>query len=533
MNEKEAKQPPQAGVPKVEPRPRGRISIVWLIPLGAALLGGWLAYRTISKQGPSITIAFETADGLEAGKTKILYKGMQAGLVDEIHPTEDLSSVTVYATLVKQLKPHLNDGVRFWVVRPEISLSRVSGLGTLVSGDYIAFQPGSGAPTRAFKGLNEPPVEAGDAAHRKFVLRADNLGSLDRGSPVLYRGVTVGKVLGYTLPDDDKPLTVDIIVHEPHHRLVRENTQFWNASGIKFNMGDLFDASVEVESFKSLLEGGIAFANPAKPGPAAKAGTAFPLLDERPAKPKSAEGGLAIVLKSANLSSVKAGDPILYREFQVGKVVEVGLDAQATSVDLKIAIAPDYAPLVKTNTVFWNASGINANFSLFSGASIDIESLRALLDGGIAFATPDQGGRAVKPGAVFTLHDRPKKEWRAWAPHIRLHEDTAPQAKTTTGGVSKPPAPSDSKGAAAAQEGGAKEGGDAATPALSELPTSVTLPGRVTTSVLKSPLEDLGYANISAIEKSGSIFHLRADWQGQPVKLRIDSRDGEIKVMGR
>jgi hypothetical protein len=189
--------------------------------------------------------------------------------------------------------------------------------------------------------------------------------------------------------------------------------------------------------------------------------------------------------------------------------------------------------LVKTNTVFWNASGINANFSLFSGASIDIESLRALLDGGIAFATPDQGGQAVKPGAVFTLHDRPQKEWRAWAPHIRLHEDTAPQAKTGTGAVSKPPAPGDTTGPAAAKQGGAKDGGDAATPALSDPPTSVTLLGRVTPAVLTSKLEDLGYANISAVEKSGSIYHLRADWQGRPLKLRIDSRDGEIKVMGR
>ena len=493
MTESEAKQPPRASAPKVHPRSHGRFSIVWLIPLGAALVGGWLAYRTISEQGPSVTIAFETADGLEAGKTKILFKGLQAGIVDAVHATEDLSSVVVYATLIKELKPHLNDGVRFWVVRPEISLTRVSGLDTLVSGDFIAFQPGTGTPTRTFKGLDKPPVEAGDAKHRKFVLRTETLGSLDRGSPVLYRGVTVGEVSGYTLPDDDKPLTVDIVVHDPHHKLVRENTRFWNASGIKFNMGDLFDASLEVESLKSLLEGGIAFANPAEPGPAAKPGTAFALLDEKPAKPRSAKDGLALVLKSANLRSVKAGDPILYREFQVGTVVEVGLDAEATSVDLKIVIEPDYAALVETNTVFWNASGINASFSLFSGASIDIESLRALLDGGIAFATPDQGGRAVKPGAVFTLYDRPKEEWRAWAPHIRLHKDSptgtgaaaksdsGAGAKSDTGTVSESPVPGDSQATAAA-----RDGGDAAATELSGLPTSVTLPGHVTTAVLES-----------------------------------------------
>ena len=527
-----AQDPPQASLPKVEARSRGRFSIVWLIPLGAVLIGGWLAYKTISEQGPSITIGFESADGLEPGKTKIIFKGLQAGLVDEIHVTPDLSSVTVHATLVPELKPHLNDGARFWVVRPKISVTGISGLDTLVSGDYIAFHPGTGNPARDFKGLKEAPVEVDDAAHRKFVLQTDDLGSLDLDSPVLYRGVTVGKVVAYHLPDDDSPLTVDIIVHDPHHKLVRENTRFWNASGVKFNMGDLFDASVEIGSLKSLVAGGIVFATPAEPGPAAKADTTFTLLSKRPAKPEPDAGALAVVLKSPNLSSVKVGDPILYREFQVGKVVKVGLDGEAASVDLEIAIEPDYAPLVKTNSVFWNASGINASFSLFSGASIDIESLRALLDGGIAFATPEKGGKPVKPGAVFALHEAPKEEWREWAPHIRLHEEAAATGKANgkrnaSGGAE---GASSGESQAAAADPKADAAGE---PGASEMPTSVTLQGRVTATVLKNQLEDLGYANVSDIEKLGTIFHLSADWQGQTVKLRVDSRDGEIEVMSR
>ena len=535
MTEK-AQDPPQASLPKVETRSRGRFSIVWLIPLGAVLIGGWLAYKTISEQGPSITIGFESADGLEPGKTKIIFKGLQAGLVDEIHVTPDLSSVTVHATLVQELKPHLNDGARFWVVRPKISVTGISGLDTLVSGDYIAFQPGSGKPARDFQGLKEPPVEAGDAAHRKFVLQTDDLGSLDLGSPVLYRGVTVGKVVAYNLPDDDSPLTVDIVVHDPHHKLVRENTQFWNDSGVKFDMGDLFDASLEIGSLKSLLAGGIVFATPAEPGPTAKADATFPLLSKQPAKQESDAGALAVVLKSPNLSSVKAGDPILYREFQVGRVVKVGLDGEAASVDLEIAIESDYAPLVKTNTVFWNASGINANFSLFSGASIDIESLRALLDGGIAFATPDKGGKPVKPGAVFALHEGPKEEWREWAPHIRLHKEADAAAKATAEADGKGSASGDAEGAAGgeSQSTAADPEGDAAAESgASAMPTSVTLQGRVTATLLESQLEDLGFANISDIEKLGMVFHLSADWQGQPMKLRIDARDGEIEVMSR
>ena len=533
MNEEDGKEPPKASLPRVEDQIHARISVVWLIPLCAALVGGWLAFKTIRDQGPSITIAFETADGLEAGKTKILFKGLEAGLVDDIRPTEDLSQVIVYATLKKEMKPHLNDGVRFWVVRPQIDVGGVSGLDTLVSGDYIAFGPGSGAPALSFKGLEEPPVEAGDERNRKFVLETDNLGSLDRGSPVIYRGVTVGKVLDYTLPDDASPLTVEIIVHDPHHKLVRENTQFWNASGVTFDMGNLFDASLEVESLKSLLAGGVGFSNPRNAGAAAEAGTTFALLERKPAKPAIGAGDLLLVLKSPNLSSVKAGDPILYREFQVGKVVEVGLDAEATSVDLRIAIERDFTSLVRTNTVFWNASGIHADFSLFSGASVDIESLRALLDGGIAFATPDQGGKAVEPGSVFALHDRPKEEWKAWAPHIRLHASSDSAGKSeggagriiSTGGPSSDPA--------GAQISSTDPGAAGAEGAPDAMPDTVVLPERANAGVLKQQLADLGYTGIGDIEKSGAIFHLDADWQGQALKLRVDSRNGRITVLSR
>ncbi len=534
MSDKHGNEPLQASLPKVEDQWHSRISVVWLIPLCAALVGGWLAFTTIRDKGPSITIAFETADGLEAGKTKILFKGLEAGLVDDIRPTEDLSQVIVYATLKKEMKPHLNDGVRFWVVRPEIGVGRVSGLDTLVSGDYIAFGPGSGAPTLSFKGLDEPPVEEGDERNRKFVLETDNLGSLDRGSPVIYRGVTVGKVLDYTLPEDDSPLTVEIIVHDPHHKLVRENTQFWNASGVTFDMGNLFDASLEVESLKSLLAGGVAFSNPRNPGASVEAGTTFPLLGRKPAKPEIAPGDLLLVLKSPNLSSVKAGDPILYREFQVGKVVEVGLDAEATSVDLRIAIERDFAALVRSNTVFWNASGIHANFSLFSGASVDIESLRALLDGGIAFATPEKGGEAVAPGAVFALHDGPKKEWQAWAPHIRLHPSQGSAGRSEDGGTAKILSTGEQSGKPAGEQ---VSSSDPEAPGVTAepdgMPDTVVLPERANASVLKQQLADLGYSGIGEVEKSGAIFHLDADWQGQALKLRVDSRNGRISVLGR
>jgi len=162
------------------------ISIVWIIPIVAALVGGWLAYKTISEKGPTITITFEDGAGLEAGKTKIKYKSIQVGIVKSVEISRVPSGVLVTAELSKQSEEDLTENTNFWVVRPRIGLSGISGLETIVSGDYIAIDPKPGPSALRFTGLEKPPGVTRDEEGAKFRLRAEERGSSSPGAPVFY-----------------------------------------------------------------------------------------------------------------------------------------------------------------------------------------------------------------------------------------------------------------------------------------------------------------------------------------------------------
>src|SRR3954453_17286021 len=186
------------GAPGGKRRPR-RFSVVWLVPLVAAAIAVWLAVTTLREQGPTVSIVFKTAEGLEGGKTKGRYKDSAVGTVQDLRLSDDLKEVVAVAELRKQVEPFVTEGTRWWVVRPRVGASGVSGLGTLISGAYIGLDPGQGKRTLSFTGLEEPPPMTPDVPGRRFALHADGLGSVDQGSPVYYRGLRVGQVLGYSL----------------------------------------------------------------------------------------------------------------------------------------------------------------------------------------------------------------------------------------------------------------------------------------------------------------------------------------------
>ena len=215
-----------------------QFSIVWIVPLVAALIGAWLIYKAQSEKGPIITITFQTAEGLEAGKTKIKYKDVDLGQVQKISLSRDLSQVVVTAKLLKQAEDLVSENTRFWVVRARINVSGVSGIGTLFSGVYIGMDPGKpGKPSRHFTGLEEPPIVTADLPGRHFVLKAERRGSLDTGSPVYFRQIRVGQVVGYQLAEDGQSVTIKVFINSPYHRFVYKNSRFWNASGLDLSIG--------------------------------------------------------------------------------------------------------------------------------------------------------------------------------------------------------------------------------------------------------------------------------------------------------
>ena len=327
------------------PKRRGSLSLVWLIPLVAVVIGGWLAYKAISDRGPTITITFKTAEGLEAGKTKIKYKEVDVGQVTEVALSKDRQGVVATAELVKGAKPYLVEDTRFWIVRPRVAGGVVSGLGTLFSGSYIGVDIGKSRKTRTeFTGLDVPPVVTADTPGRQFVLHSETLGSLDIGSPVYFRRVPVGQVVGSELDKDGQGVTFKIFLNAPYDQYVNSNSRFWNASGIDVTM-DSAGIKVDTQSLASILIGGIAFetlpgSSPVSP---AEADTMFALADSRAQAMKSPDAISvpAVLLFTDSLRGLAIGSPVEFRGISIGEVksMEVEFDQARSQFRFPVGIA--------------------------------------------------------------------------------------------------------------------------------------------------------------------------------------------------
>ena len=264
-------------------RRRQRISVVWIIPILAAVVAIGIAIQRILSEGPTITIVFKAAEGVEAGKTFIKYKDVNIGQVTAVELSSDHSKVEVTAKIDKNADGLIVEDAKFWVVEPRVTLSGVSGLGTLLSGNYIGFEVGkSDKQQRKFTGLEVPPIITGGQPGRQFVLKADSLGSLGIGSPIYYRRLQAGQVIAYDLASDGKAIEIKVFVNAPYDQYVNPGTRFWNASGVDVSVG-AGGVDVRTQSLVALLAGGLAFDTPPfapKAEPAA-ANTAFTLYTDQ------------------------------------------------------------------------------------------------------------------------------------------------------------------------------------------------------------------------------------------------------------
>jgi paraquat-inducible protein B len=339
-----------AALPEARVRTSERWSLVWLLPLLALAVGGWLAYKTWAEQGPTITISFQNASGLQAGKTKVKFRDVDIGQVTGISVTKDLKGVVVKAQLTAGSERYLTDQTRFWVERPRVTASRVSGLETLLSGAYIAVDPvTSGSAERHFKGLAEPPVITTDEPGTRFRLRSPSLGSLNLGSPVYYRHIQVGQVVSYELDADGSAVTVDVFVTKPHDRLVFANTRFWNASGLDLSLS-ADGVKLDTESLVSVLIGGVAFDNPDNletKGAQASMDQFFPLY---PSRADALERYYAnkqrfLMVFSGSVRGLTLDAPVLLQGITIGKVIDVQLrfdaDQMAFSIPVLVEIEPE------------------------------------------------------------------------------------------------------------------------------------------------------------------------------------------------
>ncbi len=318
---------PQAVIAR---RSRWSFSLVWIIPLVAALVGGWTAVKLLRERGTTVTISFRTAEGIEAGKTRLKYRNVDIGEVKRIGFSPDRSHVVVTAEIARPMQSYMVADTNFWVVRPRVAVSGISGLGTLLSGSYIAVEVGKSDESRAdFEGLETPPVISGDKPGRQFSLRGDDLGSLDIGSPIYYRRIQVGQVTGYALAEQGLGVDVRIFIDAPYDSYVNTQTRFWKASGVDLRI-DASGLKLDLESLQTLIVGGIAFQSPedAPPGDAASSEFTFVLAEDRVEAMRQPDLVVERVQLDfrESLRGLAPGAPVDFRGIVIGQVRSIGLE---------------------------------------------------------------------------------------------------------------------------------------------------------------------------------------------------------------
>jgi paraquat-inducible protein B len=510
------------------------------IPVGAPAKNGdrFELFEDFREADPGIpiTIRFSSAEGLKEGSTKVLFEGMQVGYLKNFHFSPDLSFVVTEVIMDPRTEPHLLSDTEFWMVEPKLSLTGVRGLESLIGGKYIqVLAGGKGTPQRKFIALEEPPVLSARKPGLHIKLIADELGSIDRETPVYYKKIEVGVVENYELNKKTGKIEAGVFIEKEFQHFVMTTSRFWNASGIEIS-GGLSGVKIRTESLESILSSGIAFYTPEDDpnAPKAQKGDIFTLYQDyesahltgvpititfdsadglgeetkikyhgitvgevdsvvfspslekvilsahldrnagvlaregtqfwvvkpefglaaisnlgtlitgdyiairpteeggnptsefiglrKPPVKEPAQWGLTIVLVNDNRGSLAVGNKVFYRDIVVGEVTSFELAPSGDHVRIYLNIQQRYAPLVRENSVFWNASGVDVNFGLFSGLKIKTESLEAILAGGIAFATPDntEMGEHAKQNAVFQLQPKVQDDWLEWKPRIEL-----------------------------------------------------------------------------------------------------------------
>jgi paraquat-inducible protein B len=329
------------------PPKRSRISVIWIIPILAAIVAIGIAVQRILSEGPTIIIVFTAAEGIEAGKTFIKYKDVNIGQVKAIRLTNDYKKVEVTAKIEKHAAGLMVQDAKFWVVRPQISLTGVSGLSTLLSGNYIGFEPGASEQSgNIFIGLDVPPVITGEAG-KEFVLNSSDLASLSIGSPLYYRRLPVGQVSGYDLQADGKAVQIKVFVRAPYDKYVVAGTRFWNVSGIDVSLG-ADGVNVRTESVLAILVGGISFDVPPfmTPGAAAAADTVFTLYNDRELAMKAPDPlAKHYVLKfNESVRGLAVGAPVTFLGLTAGEVTKVGLAFDPAKGDIRPRVEAVFYP---------------------------------------------------------------------------------------------------------------------------------------------------------------------------------------------
>ncbi|MCO7595381.1 MULTISPECIES: PqiB family protein [Pseudomonas] len=402
-------------MPTAKTRPASNWSAIWILPLIALVIGGWLAWQAYRDAGVEIQVRFLTGEGIVANKTEVIYKGMSVGKVKSLVLDVEGDGTGVIATVEmnKAAEPHLTTGTRFWLVKPSVSLAGISGLETLVSGNYIAVSPGEGEKTKQFTALSEAPPLSDSEPGLHLTLKADRLGSLNRDSPVFYKQIQVGRVKSYRLSEDQDTVEVKVFIEPAYANLVRKHTRFWNASGISID-ADLSGVKLRSESLASIVAGGIAFATPEhrKDSPPTDPSLPFRLYEDFDA----AQAGIRVKVKLSDYEGLQAGrTPVMYKGIQVGSLKTLKIEEDLSSASAELTLDPLAEDYLVDGTQFWV---VKPSISLAG-----ITGLEALVKGNYIAIRP--GEKGARPQREFEARAKaPPLDLKAPGLHMVLFADT-------------------------------------------------------------------------------------------------------------
>lgn len=307
-----------------------RWNMIWVVPILALLIGGWLLIKNLGSGGPEIRIRFETADGIIAGNTELKCRSVSIGKVTKIELADDLQSVLVNCDLNAGSEHLLRKGTRFWVVKPRVTTADVSGLGTLLTGSYIELDPGNGEKGgNNWEGLETPPATSRTIPGRRLTLVSDEARSLIVGSPVYYRGFEVGRVESRYLDLEGRRIQYELFIEEKYQNLVTRNTRFWNTSGIDISAGvDGF--KIRTPSFQAMVSGGVSFAVPEglASGDLIADGATFELHRDADSAASSTFNPTLelLLLFDQSVRGLAKNAPVEYRGITIGRVRNISFD---------------------------------------------------------------------------------------------------------------------------------------------------------------------------------------------------------------
>jgi len=399
---------PEEEIAGVDVSQRTGFSIIWVIPLVALIIGSWMTVKTYMDQGPLVAIEFKNAAGVIAKKTKVRMRDVEIGVVEQVLLSDDMERVIVKARLTNESEKMLVEGTRFWVEVPRVTATEVKGLQTILSGVFIGIDPAeSGQEKRKFIGLDKPPFLANEDGGRFFNLHADSRGSVNEGSPVVYRGIDVGQVVSYEMSGDGSGVDIRIYIKAPYYGHINLNTRFWEISGINLKLSaEGFE--VNTESIVSILIGGISFGLPDYLDQAeiAQENKKFNLYSGKDqAFERSYETREMVLYFDGSVRGLEIGAPVEFRGIKVGKVTDIRLQFDQQDFAIRIPV------YIQIHTDRFEMIGEMDKSTLLSSQGSGAENMQRLVGNGMRAQL--QSGSLLTGARLVTLNmypDAPKAE---------------------------------------------------------------------------------------------------------------------------